>query len=168
MHPHHEIDVISVMVEGRIEHHGSLGQGENLDANDVQVQRAGGEGFSHNEVNPDDHWNRMIQLWILPETPGESAAYKVYRPESGKLSRIYGGSHHLFASKTRMDIAVLEAEQTIHIAEPLLAYLTRGSGTANGVGVSEGDLMRSDHLDFTANGDAQLIVISVENPTPPH
>lgn len=49
MHPHKEIDVISVMVEGRVMHEGSLEHGNHLQAGDVQVQRAGGEGFSHNE-----------------------------------------------------------------------------------------------------------------------
>ena len=38
-----------------------------MDSHHVQVQRAGGEGFSHNEINPDDIENRMIQLWVVPE-----------------------------------------------------------------------------------------------------
>ena len=54
MHPHKEIDVISVMVDGQIEHEGSLEHGKSIVANQVQVQRAGGEGFSHNEINPDN------------------------------------------------------------------------------------------------------------------
>jgi len=54
MHSHQEVDVISVMVNGNIAHQGSLGHGKDLKVNDVQVQRAGGEGFSHNEVNPDN------------------------------------------------------------------------------------------------------------------
>ena len=70
MHDHKELDVISVMLEGRLQHEGSLEHGKPLEAFDVQVQRAGGEGFSHNEVNPDDTENRMIQLWVLPEDKG--------------------------------------------------------------------------------------------------
>lgn len=45
MHPHHEIDVISVMVEGRIAHGGTLGEGEEIGPHEVQVQRAGGGGI---------------------------------------------------------------------------------------------------------------------------
>jgi redox-sensitive bicupin YhaK (pirin superfamily) len=91
MHNHHEIDVISVLVDGRLSHEGSLQHGKNLYSNDVQVQRAGGEGFSHNEINPDENWNRMIQLWVLPEQAGQPADYKVYQPVTGELTRIYGG-----------------------------------------------------------------------------
>ena len=46
MHPHHEIDVISVMVNGRIQHAGSLGHGMDLETGMVQVQRAGADGFT--------------------------------------------------------------------------------------------------------------------------
>ncbi len=49
MHGHHEIDVISVMVEGRISHEGSLQHGQSLSKNDVQVQRAGGENNSETD-----------------------------------------------------------------------------------------------------------------------
>jgi len=73
LHPHHEIDVISVMVEGRIKHEGSLEHGGSISQYEVQVQRAGGEGFTHNEINPDDVKNRMLQLWVLPEKAGEPA-----------------------------------------------------------------------------------------------
>jgi redox-sensitive bicupin YhaK (pirin superfamily) len=48
MHSHHELDVISLMVDGNIKHEGSLETGKDLSRSDVQVQRAGGEGFSHN------------------------------------------------------------------------------------------------------------------------
>ena len=45
LHSHKEIDVLAVMVEGRIAHEGSLKHGQSMDGHDIQVQRAGGEGF---------------------------------------------------------------------------------------------------------------------------
>ena len=79
LHPHRKIDVISVMVDGRISHAGSMQHGQNLDAGTVQVQRAGGEGFSHNEINPDDSENQMIQIWVLPDgLDGLRAAHQRY------------------------------------------------------------------------------------------
>ena len=65
LHPHREIDVISVMVEGRIKHEGSLEHGQELSAFDVQVQRAGGEGFEHNEVNPDASITRAFLTAVI-------------------------------------------------------------------------------------------------------
>lgn len=162
LHGHHEIDVISVMVDGNISHQGSLQSGKDLSRNDVQVQRAGGEGFSHNEINPDKNWNRMIQLWALPEVAGQAADYKVYKPSAGKLTRIYGGdksSQADFPSHTKIEVALLDDGQQIEVDEPFLAYITRGKGIANNELVEDGDLFRGDSIEFKANEDVQLIVI---------
>ena len=165
MHDHHEIDVISVMVEGRITHEGSLEHGQNLRANTVQVQRAGGEGFSHNEINPDEGWNRMIQLWVLPEVPGQAADYKVYQPAASELTRIYGGKNNSgadFPAKTKIDVAILSDGQQIAVNEPFLAYITRGKGIANDEPVEDGDLMRGESITFKAIDNVQLIIIHTE------
>lgn len=162
MHGHHEIDVISVMVKGRISHQGSLASGQNLIANDIQVQRAGGEGFSHNEINPDDEWNQMIQIWVLPEISGQAAAYKVYQPAIGELTRIYGGDNNSntdFPAKTQIDIAILNTGQHIEVNAPFMAYLSQGKGVANNTLVKAGDLLRGKSIQFIAQQDVQLIII---------
>ncbi|MFQ5353607.1 MAG: pirin family protein, partial [Thermodesulfobacteriota bacterium] len=108
LHDHEEVDVISVMVEGRIIHEGTLEHGEEIKAPHVQVQCAGGEGFSHNEINPDDTKNRMIQIWVLPEKKGEPSAYKIYNPQPGNITRVYGGGaeqSETFSSRTVIDVA---------------------------------------------------------------
>jgi len=161
MHSHHEIDVISVMVSGNIKHEGSLGHGKDLLTHDVQVQRAGGEGFSHNEINPDSDWNRMIQLWVLPEVAGQAARYKVYTLQSAGLTRVYGGDNADtdFPSKTKMDVGMLDNGQRIVVDEPFLAYLTKGRGSANSEPVEGGDMFRGESLSFKATEEVQLIVI---------
>jgi hypothetical protein len=162
MHKHREVDVISVLVDGRISHEGSLEHGRDLTRDDVQIQRAGGEGFSHNEVNPDDDRNRMIQLWVLPETPGQPADYKVYHPDKGKLTRIYGGDSNQqadFPAKTIIHVAVLTSGQRVELNVPFLAYLSRGEGTINGEHIQDGDLIRGESLSFEASNDVQLIVV---------
>ena len=162
MHPHREIDVISVMVEGRIAHEGSLEHGQEMRAGDVQVQRAGGDGFAHNEVNPDDVENRMIQMWVLPETEGEPASYKLHSLEPGSMHRIYGGPKdqaETHDSNTLIDVGVLDAGQEISVSGPFQTYLTRGGGNVGDVAVKEGDLVRGEDLSFTATENTQLIVV---------
>lgn len=162
MHSHHEIDVITLMVDGNIKHEGSMESGKDLSRNDVQVQRAGGEGFSHNEINPDRNWNRLIQLWALPEIAGQAASYKVYKPVKGGLTRIYGGEDNSdvdFPSKTKIDVALLSNGQQIEVGGPFLFYITRGKGIANNKRVQDGDLIRGNSIKFEANDDVQLIVI---------
>ena len=173
MHPHHEIDVISVMVEGRVHHEGSLEHGKGLEEGGVQVQRAGGQGFSHNEVNPDNSINRMIQLWALPTEAGQPAGYKYYEPKRGEVTRIYGGTqdqHHAFDNSTTIDIANLEAGQSINLTGETLVYITKGEATIQENNAQEvmtdGDLMRSRNASLTANENLSAIVISTTKHEP--
>lgn len=162
MHPHHEIDVISLMVEGQILHEGSLGHGQTINEGEVQVQRAGGEGFQHNEINPDASKNRMIQIWVLPEKPGQPAGYQVFRPKPGELTRIYGGSDgtkQTYASKTHIEIANLNAEQSLDLKGEALVYLTRGLAEVDEQSVQDGHLVHGQNLHFTAKTGVQMIVI---------
>ena len=167
MHSHKEIDVISVMVEGRILHEGSLEHGQELHANTIQVQRAGGEGFSHNEINPDDFKNRMIQLWVLPETSGEAAAYQIFEPKKGERKRVYGGpaeQNDTFAARTIIEIADVNSGDKLAQAGKSLVYMTTGVGEmdsdSNGTQlIREGDLVESTDFRFTAKGDSKLIIV---------
>ena len=162
LHGHKEIDVISVMVEGRIAHEGSLEHGQQMDSHNVQAQRAGGEGFSHNEINPDDTENRMIQLWVLPERTGEPASYKLYSPVKGEMTRVYGGTtdqDETLDSHTLIDVGLLTEGNNVKIDGPFLAYVTRGSGRLNDHSVGDGDLIRGEELEFDALEPTQLIVV---------
>ncbi len=170
LHPHREVDVISVMIEGRISHAGSLQHGESLDTGTVQVQRAGGEGFTHNEINPDAEENQMIQLWVLPDEAGEPAGYKVYRPAAGERVHVYGGPRdqdHTFHSKTSIDVVRARAGQTISQHGEVMLYISKGNGTANGADIDARTLLRVKDLEFVATTDAHVILIYT-NGNEPH
>ncbi|VAV91762.1 Pirin, partial [hydrothermal vent metagenome] len=168
MHGHHEIDVISVLIEGQIVHEGSLEHGRSMGAGQAQAQRAGGEGFQHNEINPNAQQNRMLQLWALPETPNEPASYKFYDLVPGEVTRIYGGSKtqsKTLDSQTCIDVGLLADKQSISTDGEFLLYMATGKGEVNGQSVTEGDLVRGDDLRFTANAATQVIVVTKNSAT---
>jgi len=161
MHPHREIDVLTLMVDGRIAHEGSLEHGQELKPFDVQVQRAGGEGFTHNEVNPDDTQNRMIQFWVVPEVPGEPAGYRMYHVDEGRRVRVYGGPEgqdETFPAQTVMDVARISAGGRLVQDSPFVAYLVNGAGEASGEQAREGHLLHGETLDYTASDPSLLIL----------
>lgn len=167
MHPHKELDVISVMVEGLISHQGSLEHGQSLVAGEAQVQRAGGEGFAHNEINPDDTKNRMLQIWALPETAGEPAGYKLYPLENNKRTRIYGGSKEqsdTFDSHTLIDIVRLGAGGSLNIEKETIAYLYSGQANfingAEEMEAKDGDLVRTHQATVAALVDTDVVIIT--------
>jgi hypothetical protein len=162
LHPHKEIDVISVVVDGRIFHEGTLEEGSVINTNQVQVQRAGGEGFAHNEVNPDDKENRMIQIWVTPEKQGEQAGYKLYSLQQGKIIRVYGGpkdQNDTFSSQTVLDVGLLDTNQKISFDGEFIAYVTRGKGILNGELVTDGDLVRGENITFQSETNSQIIIV---------
>lgn len=156
MHPHHEVDVITVMLEGNLQHEGSLEHGQSLSGYQVQAQRAGAEGFEHNEINPDATGNRILQLWALPETLGEPADYKLYELKEDALTRIYGGTkqqHETFDSHTLIDIGLLKQGKRIQLEGEFLAYISQGEGLLNGELVKDGDLIRGEKMDLTVTSE---------------
>ena len=167
MHPHKEIDVISIMMDGRVSHEGSLEHGQSLNAGEAQIQRAGGEGFSHNEVNPDNSKNRMLQLWILPDESGQPAGYKHYKLKTNGVTRIYGGTKsqsETFDSKTYIDIVRLAASESIKLDNEVLAYVSKGNAEFadknSTFNAEEGDLIRSYQTQITATTDVEIVVVS--------
>jgi len=162
MHGHREIDVISVMVDGRVSHAGSLEHGQGLEAGMSQVQRAGSEGFQHDEVNPDTTKNHMIQLWVLPDEAGEPAGYQVFEPQVGKRVQIYGGNKsqkERFYAKTAIDVANLEAGQVLEHTGDAILFLSKGEAIINGDNISARTLVRDDTFNVETTTDAQIIII---------
>ena len=163
MHPHKEVDVVSVMVEGNIQHEGSLEHGGALHAGDVQVQRAGGEGFTHNEINPDDTTNRMIQVWFQPETRGEKAGYRLYKHSDETRRRVYGGHDGTtFPSKTIMEIIDLKEGETFAQDGIYEAYVIIGSLKSDTVTLNDGDLFSGSGLQLTAEETSRFILVFEE------
>lgn len=163
MHSHKEVDVISVMVAGDIIHQGSLGHGERLSAGSVQVQRAGSEGFRHNEVNPNNEQNHMIQLWVLPDEKGQPASYKHYHPKQGEYINVYGGNkaqNTTFNSTIAISVSNTAAQQSIEISGEVMVYLSMGEAMINGQVIKARSLIHDQQgVSFTALTAGQAIFI---------
>ena len=75
MHSHRDMEIITVMVEGALQHRDSLGHTELLRAGEVQRMSAG-TGVVHSEMNSGDQACRLLQIWIEPEQLGTPPAYE--------------------------------------------------------------------------------------------
>jgi quercetin 2,3-dioxygenase len=75
MHPHRDMEIITVMVEGQLNHRDSLGHSEVLRAGEVQRMSAG-TGVVHSEMNLGDRPCRLLQIWIEPSATGMPPAYE--------------------------------------------------------------------------------------------
>jgi quercetin 2,3-dioxygenase len=74
MHPHRDMEIVTVMVEGQLNHRDSMGHAEVLRAGEVQRMSAG-TGVVHSEINEGDQPCRLLQIWIEPSSAGIPPAY---------------------------------------------------------------------------------------------
>ncbi len=76
MHGHRDMEIMTYLLAGALEHRDSLGNGDVLRPGDVQRMSAG-SGIRHSEFNPSDHSpTHLLQIWIEPQRPGGTPSYE--------------------------------------------------------------------------------------------
>jgi redox-sensitive bicupin YhaK (pirin superfamily) len=118
MHGHRDMEIISYVLEGKLEHKDSLGHGCILQPGDLQCMTAG-TGIRHSEFNPSkDELAHFFQIWILPDRAGHAPRYD----QRNFLDSAYDARFQLVASPDGRDGSL-----TIHQdAEVFLCSLKKG------------------------------------------
>lgn len=85
-HPHKDMEIITVLLNGTLEHMDSIGNTGVLYTNEVQVMSAG-TGIFHSEKNNSDEITQLLQIWIFPDKKGHTPQYqqKKFHFEKNKL-----------------------------------------------------------------------------------
>lgn len=75
-HPHDNMEIISIPIEGVLAHKDSMGNGTNINAGDIQVMSAG-SGISHSEFNPEKNLaTNLLQIWLFPNKKNVEPRYQ--------------------------------------------------------------------------------------------
>lgn len=75
MHPHRDMEIITVMVDGEVTHADSMGNSAVLRAPEVQRMSAG-TGVLHSEINRSSQHCRLLQIWVEPSRKGGDPSYE--------------------------------------------------------------------------------------------
>jgi quercetin 2,3-dioxygenase len=74
-HPHDNMEIISIPLEGSIEHKDSMGNATKLTVGEIQVMSAG-TGIFHSEFNPDPSKQaKFLQIWVIPAKRNTTPRY---------------------------------------------------------------------------------------------
>ncbi|MCL4234621.1 MAG: pirin family protein [Deltaproteobacteria bacterium] len=89
MHPHRDMEIITYIVSGELEHRDSMGNGEVIRRGEVQRMSAG-TGITHSEFNPtSDRTTHLLQIWITPDRAGHTPSYEqTLFPDDDKRDRL--------------------------------------------------------------------------------
>jgi quercetin 2,3-dioxygenase len=149
-HPHRDMEIITYVLSGQLEHRDSLGSAGVLRAGEMQRMTAG-TGVLHSEMNRADEEVHFLQIWVLPNQKGLKPEYeqKFFPGEQRQ------GGFRLVVSPEGQD-GSLKVHQDLRLYSTLLSQgqtaghalapgrhawvqVARGAGTLNGVAVKAGD-----------------------------
>jgi len=86
-HPHRDMEILTWVVSGELQHRDSMGNGRIIKAGELQAMSAG-SGITHSEFNPSRaNSAHFVQIWITPSARGLKPSYAEWKPE-GKASTL--------------------------------------------------------------------------------
>ena len=174
-HPHHEMEIITLVLEGEMTHRDSMGNKTVIRAGDVQRMSAG-TGLTHSEYNLSDDPVHFYQVWIYPDQRGLKPSYDQklfnFAKTRNQLLPVASGQvlkdTVIFHTDATIYIANLDKGQLINHATSdkrrLFVYVTKGTVEINNTRLEEKEQARIDsveHLNVKALDDAGLVIIDV-------
>lgn len=187
-HGHRDMEIITVVLSGAIEHADSMGHRYVVPAGDVQRMTAG-TGVTHSEYNASKTEPlRFLQIWILPDRIGHAPGYQqasfrdgpknqlrlIASPDGdgGSLTvhqdvRIYAVAFEPAAAPSRNGSGSDPDQPILHELAPgrhAWVQVARGAVTVNGLELSEGDglaISEERAVTLSAREPAEVIVFDL-------
>jgi quercetin 2,3-dioxygenase len=178
-HPHEEMEIVSIPLEGQLEHTDSTGESGIINVGEIQHMSAG-TGIWHSEQNPSKEQPvKFLQIWVFPKEKGITPAYHQgqFDPSDrlNKFQTVIAPSGQTYGQALPINqdayFSLIDlrkgnyAEYTIKKeGNGTYIFVIEGETTVDkerltrrdGLGISETKV-----IDFTANTDVQLLVMEV-------
>ena len=175
MHPHRDMEIITYVVSGALQHKDSMGNTAVMRAGDVQRISAG-TGILHSEINASTKEPvHLLQIWIFPDRKGVKPGYA-----EKSYAQAAPGQLHLVASKTGREGSItinqdaglylgkLAAGETIAQVLGAKRYgwlqLIKGELNVNGTKLQAGDaaaISETEKVILTAAADAEFLLFDL-------
>ena len=175
-HPHRDMEIVTYVLSGALEHKDSMGNGEVLRPGEFQRMSAG-TVITHSEFNPSaDEPVHLYQIWLFPERKGIEPSYEQKRfPEADRHNRL-----RLVASRDAEDGSLLihqdariylstldEGRSVRHVLDPgrhAWLQVLKGSVRLNGEPLETSDgaaVSGESELEITAREPAEILLFDL-------
>jgi len=174
-HPHADMEIITYVLEGELQHEDSMGNRAVIKPGEVQVMHAG-TGVHHSEKNPSQDPTHLLQIWILPDKSGHAPGYeqgiKLNSTHQNRLTLIASPDGRELSSKIHQDVRLyigrFDATRSIDVElkpdRHAWIQVTRGSISVNGSELSPGDgaaISEETKLSITARDDSEFLLFDL-------
>ena len=175
-HPHRDMEIVTYVLEGALQHQDSMGNGSVIKPGDVQYMSAG-TGVAHSEFNASKTEPvHLYQIWMFPDKNGYKPAYDQKNfseaEKRGKLRLLVSPDGRDGSVKIRQDnqlyATVLGPGESVkHALKPErhgYVQVARGSVTLNGTALEVGDgaaVSAEKTLELTGVKDAEVLVFDL-------
>jgi redox-sensitive bicupin YhaK (pirin superfamily) len=175
-HGHRDMEIISYVLSGGLQHKDSMGNGSVIHSGDVQLMSAG-TGVTHSEFNgSQSELVHFLQIWIMPSSPGGTPSYQEKKfPELERMNQlrlVVSPNGERGALRIKQDLflyaALLEPKQRVqHELQPgrhAWIQVAKGSIELNGQQLNGGDgAALSDVREVTLQGSsaAELLLFDL-------
>lgn len=174
LHPHHNMEIISVMLAGKMNHKDTMGYTEIVEKDWVQIMSAG-SGLRHEEYNIGNDEVNFLQIWIEPKLQNINPRYqKRYFPEVKRknilqtiVSNEEGTEHCWINQNAKLSLGYFSENETIHyILKPLnksvFIYVMDGEVEIDSSKVNSKDgigLWETEKIDIKTIKESRFIII---------
>lgn len=171
-HPHRDMEIITYILEGALEHKDSLGTGSVIRPGEAQRMSAG-TGITHSEFNHSKTEPvHFLQIWITPSTRGIAPGYEQKNIDDAKAHGNFApvgapeGSDRSVTihQDAALSVAKLERGQTVDANLKKVRHgwlqVARGGITVNGTALAEGDgaaISNEEKVTIVANAPAEVL-----------
>lgn len=175
-HPHSDMEVVTVVLEGAIRHEDNIGNSEVARVGELQRMSAG-SGIVHAEYNASDlEPMRILQLWFMPNERGLVPSYETSRYDQGKLHNallpIVDPHGSLHTAKIHQDLTIylskIDAGEELSFEQEegrrIFLFVIEGSILVNDIRLGSRDTVRIEsmsRLSIAAEEDAFLMLIDL-------
>jgi redox-sensitive bicupin YhaK (pirin superfamily) len=174
-HPHDNMEIVTYVMSGALEHKDSMGNGSVIRAGDVQRMSAG-TGIRHSEFNPSsDESVKLLQIWLRPNKLGVEPEYSQRsignEEKRGRLKLIVSPDGREDSIATHQDsllfASILGPEDGALDYAPdsdrqLYLHVARGSVSVNGERLERGDsIVTTRELHISAEEEGEFLLFDM-------